>query len=206
LYVGNLGATPPPPGLVGFLWGADTEVAGRSPTCEPAEKDQACVQVVQHVPLVAAEQHQGGFAPVPHLAAFDADAPVAGSPPRVPPSPIFRHPARPELPRSNRRRYLFQDPDQRLPADRSGQFGRLAWEGAWIAECGSRWQSLGVNPPGLAGGLTAVRDGVAPAWWRKAVAKCWDEEYPRSAAIIVIGMSVSASGNLACSMRSRVRY
>ena len=32
LSVGNLWGTPSPPGLVGFLWGADTQVAGRSPT------------------------------------------------------------------------------------------------------------------------------------------------------------------------------
>ena len=32
LSVGNLWGTPSPPGLVGFLWGADTQVAGRWPT------------------------------------------------------------------------------------------------------------------------------------------------------------------------------
>ena len=43
-------------------------------------RDQAGVQVAQHVPLVAVEQHRAGLAPVAHLGVLDADPPVFGHP------------------------------------------------------------------------------------------------------------------------------
>ena len=47
---------------------------------DPDRGYQTGVQVPQHMPLVAVEQHRAGLAAVPHLGVFDADPPVFGDP------------------------------------------------------------------------------------------------------------------------------